>query len=320
MRRYDLYGVVVESDYGFATPLPSAPAGAGRDLLLTVGGPGGDEVDWTTAEQLDVQGRRADGEPDFVFARFPSHDAVRITGALDFHVHDDRISCHVLDPRHEYLVDIAFLGMVMSFWLERRGVPTLHASVAVVDGGAVGFLGNKGGGKTSTLAACMQRGHPLLTDDLLALHRTAAGVAVERGFPALRLWPEQVERFVGPYEHLSVVHPDFAKRRVPVGPGGFGSFAAGAAPLKALYLPERPADAVDVEVVRLTDDEAVMALLRHSFLPREVQRFGWQPQRLAVFADVVRTVPVARLRYPSGFPRLPEVVAALERELTGLPG
>lgn len=316
MRRYDLYGLVVESDYDFATPLPPAPEGGQRDLLVDVTDGPPEGIDWSTARVVDAQGRRADGEPDFLFARFDGYDALRITGALDFYVHDDRITCHVLDRRHEYLIDIAFLGMVMSFWFERRGVPTLHASVAVVDGGAVAFLANKGGGKTSTLAAVLRRGHALLTDDMCALRRAGSSTFVERGFPALRLWPAQVEEFVGPHQHLSPVHPDHDKRRVPVGADGFGSFAPAAAPLRALYLPERLPDADrDVEIVRLGPDEAVMALLRQSFLPREVQRFGWQPGRLQAFAEIASTVPVAQLRYPSGFPRLPTVVDAVEREL-----
>ncbi len=279
-----------------------------------------EEADWQRAQVVDAQGRRADGDPDFVFARLPSHDVVRITGAADFHVFDDRIVCHLLDDRHEYLVDIAFLGMVLAFWLERRGTPTLHASVAIVGDQAIGFLANKGGGKTSTLAACMAAGHALLTDDLLALTGAGAHQRVERGFPALRLWPEQVTHFVGPYEGLPVVHPDYDKRRVRVGAGGFGRFASTAAPLRRLYLPERlPESAGQIRLEPLPAAEAVMTLLRHSFLPREVQRFGWQPQRLAPFSRLVGTVPVVRLRYPSGLDRLPALVSRLEQDLRDEP-
>lgn len=317
MRSYDLYGVRMASDHEFANPLPESTAPPGSaDLVFTCVDETPSWADWSTATVVDEQGRRADGSPDFVFARFASHDAIRIPGAVDFYVFDDRVTCHVVDERHRYLVEIALLGMVLAFWLERRGTLTLHASVAVVDGSAVGFLGSSGGGKTSTLLACLDRGHALLTDDLLAVREQGDHVRAERGYPALRLLPEQVARFVGSDEDLPLLHPDFEKRRVSVGDGGFGPFADGAAPLRRLYLPERgPAADAPVVIERLRPDEAVMTLLRHSFLPREVQRFGWQPRRLAEMPGIVRHLSVARLRYPSGFARLPEVIAAVERDL-----
>lgn len=277
------------------------------------------DVDWDEAEVVDEQGRRSDGNPDFVFARLPGQDVIRIPGAADYYVSDHGITCHLVDQRHLYLVEIALLGMVFAFWLERRGTVTLHASVAVVGDAAVGFLGASGGGKTSTLLACLAGGHALLTDDLLAVREESTRVRAERGYPALRLLPEQVERFVGqsPAE-LALLHPDFEKRRALVGDGGFGRFADGPARLRRLYLPERLTTAgATVHVEPLRPDEAVMTLLRHSFLPREVQRFGWQARRLAQIPGMTRHLQVSRLRYPSGFERLPEVVAAVERDLAG---
>lgn len=317
MRSYDLYGVRMASDHEFANPLPASPVPATEaDLVFACVKEAPSWVDWSAATVVDEQGRRSDGSPDFVFARFPSHDAIRIPGALDFYVSDDRVTCHVVDGRHGYLVEIALLGMVLAFWLERRGTLTLHASVAVLEGAAVGFLGSSGGGKTSTLLACLARGHALLTDDLLAVRQEEDHVRAERGYPALRLLPEQVARFVGDDHALPLLHPAFEKRRVLVGNGGFGRFADGAAPLRRLYLPERgPATHASVVIEPLRADEAVVTLLRQSFLPREVQRFGWQARRLAEMPALVRHLSVARLRYPAGFDRLAEVIAAVERDL-----
>lgn len=317
MRSYDLYGVRMASEHEFVNPLQgsSAPAGS-ADLVFTCVNEPPSWVDWSAGTVVDEQGRRPDGSPEFVFVRFPSHDVIRIPGALDFYVFDDRVTCHVVDDRHGYLVEIALLGMVLAFWLERRATLTLHASVAVLNGAAVGFLGSSGGGKTSTLLGCLARGHALLTDDLLAVREQDDHVRAERGYPALRLLPEQVASFVGGDHDLPLLHPGFEKRRVLVGDGGFGRFADGAAPLLRLYLPERgPAQDAPVVIERLRPDEAVMTLLRHSFLPREVQRFGWQARRLTEMPGIVRHVSVARLRYPSGFDRLPEVIAAVEQDL-----
>lgn len=319
IRSYDLYGVHVASDHDFVNPVPLSPRPAeGAALVFRCVREAPDVADWPTAEVVDEQGRRPDGVPEFVFARVGGCDAVRIPGAVDYYLSDDEIVCHLVDERHAYLVEIALLGMVMSLWLERRGTATLHASVITIDGGAVGFLCASGGGKTSTVAASLARGHALLADDLLALSERDGTWFGERGYPALRLWPEQADRFLGSHESLPVLHPDFDKRRVLVGDGHFGAFADGAAPLRRLYLPERQDDASGrVELVRLPAQAALMEVLRHSFLPREVQRFGWVSQRFPVLARLVGQVPVVRVRYPSGFDVLSGVLARLEQDVRG---
>lgn len=306
------------SDYVFDNPVPAVDDDRRPDVVFICSGAPPQGVDWQDAQRVDAQGRRADGEADFDFVRFEFHDAVRITGAMDFHVYDDRIHCHLHDERHRYLVEVALLGMVFALWLERRGVPTLHAAVSVVHGGAVGFLGNKGGGKTTLTTALLAAGHSFLADDLLALSERDATVVVERGVPALRLWPEQIAHFVGGQQTFPLVHPDFPKCRVDV-PAAFGRFADGPAPLRRLYVPQRlPEGSQDVVIEPLAAQDALIELVRHSFLPREVQRYGWQQRRLQSFAAVLASVAVMRLRYPSGYARLAEVVAAVETDLTGL--
>lgn len=311
---YEVYGVVLSSDYPFLSPLPAASSEADLEFSCTTDPP--TCVDPARLSIVDAQGERPDGTTEFVFGSSNGVTLVRVTGATDFWLWPDRIVCHLIDERHRYLVEIALFGMVLSLWLEQRGVITLHGSGAVIEGQAVGFLASRGGGKTSTAAACVAEGHPLLTDDLLALDRTPDGALARRGYPMLRLWPEQARRFIHGWERLPLVHPDFDKRRAPVGNGSFGRFSPGSAPLRRLYLPERSDDPESpIDMVPVAGQEAVMTLVAHSFLPRETQRFGLQPNRLPVLAHVAATVPVVRLRYPSGFDRLAEVVAAIAQDV-----
>jgi hypothetical protein len=58
-------------------------------------------------------------------------------GMADFYCFKDRIICHLLDPACSELIEIFFLGEVLSFWLERQGVPALHASAVVAGEQAV---------------------------------------------------------------------------------------------------------------------------------------------------------------------------------------
>lgn len=262
---------------------------------------------------LDLPLGGPDGAASISFHRLDGFDVVRIADDADHYLWPDRIVCHLHDPALSWLVEIQLLGMVLALWLELRGTPTLHASTAVVGGSAVGFLGTKGGGKTTAATALVAAGHPLLVDDLLALELTGEDVLAQPGYPMLRLWPEQADHFLGAHESLPLVHPAFTKRRVPVGEG-FGSHHVTAAPLRRIYLPVRR-DGGDVVIETIPSREALIETVRHSFLQDAVHGFGLAGSRLAMLAEVLRHASVRRVTYPSGFDRLPELVAAIEADV-----
>jgi hypothetical protein len=311
--RYRVYGVTVESSYRFGVPLPLSDAPPDLWFELTTDPPA--ESHFAPRTPLYSEGERDDGQPIFAFYALKDWAMVRITGAMDFHCWPDRIVCHLLDPGHIYLADIAFFGMVMALWLERRGVPTLHASSVKVGAAAVAFLSGRGGGKTSTAVACLAAGHTLVSDDLLALTLEAGGVLVHPGYPQIRVWHDQARHFFDSPEAGASFHPDHEKRRIEIG-RGFGSFEANAVPLNRLYVPERSDDpTAKVTISTLRPREAAMALIRESFLPREVVHFGLQAARLKFFARLLAKVPVRRLTVPQGLANLPRVVAAIETDL-----
>jgi hypothetical protein len=73
----------------------------------------------------------------------------------------------------------------------QRGIPVLHAAVAVdQDGRAVALAGDSGSGKSVLLATLLRRGWRLLADDLapVTLDRNHVPVAVPT-WPEIRPWP-----------------------------------------------------------------------------------------------------------------------------------
>lgn len=313
MPRYLVYGVTLATDYPLAVPLPAGTEAP--DARLEIGTDAPDALDLDRHEPIYAEGARSDGRPHFAFHALEDRDVVRLTGAMDFHCWPDRIYCHIVEPKHRYLVEVALFGMVMALWLERRGTLVFHASTAVVDDRAVAFLSRQGGGKTSTAAACVAAGHPLLSDDLLAVEQGDGAAMAQPGYPQLRMWPEQARHFVGTDAGHPTFHPAHDKRRVTLGPD-FGSFAGAPAPLARLYLPSRAASPdVDVSIAPLPPRQAVMALLTQSFLPREMASYGLQPARLARIASLLTTAKVSTLHIPFGLDQLPRVVRAIEQDL-----
>ncbi|MSP13645.1 MAG: hypothetical protein EXR62_11905 [Chloroflexi bacterium] len=210
---------------------------------------------------------------------------------------------------------------MLSIWLERLGIAALHASAVVVERQAMAFLSNSGGGKSTLAGAMLQSGFPLLTDDILPIEQSGNFFLGRPGFPSMRLWPQEAQYFLGSLAGLDPVYPGTEKRRVDIGPGGFGDFCNVSVPIKCLYLPERNRLSernTSIEIRPLSPLEGVIALVRHSFAPRIVEVLGWQPRRLDLFTQLIQQVPIRYLRYPSGFEHLPRVRDAILEDLAEL--
>jgi hypothetical protein len=246
----------------------------------------------------------------FLF-RLGGQEIFRFHEAGDFLVETDRIAVDLSAARLD-LAELRFLGPVLSYWFERRGLPTLHASAVARDGHAISFVSRHGGGKSGLAAAMVRAGCALVTDDLLVLENREDRWEARPSYPEMRMWPDEATHFVGSYTALPLVQSDSEKRRVGVGAGGFGSFQEASVPLACIYLASRrPGTDGGIEIQPVSRSEALIELVRHSFSPRLVEAAGLQPSRLDRLARLVRQVPVRRLSYPSGFERLPEVAEAL---------
>ncbi|MFL6234525.1 MAG: hypothetical protein ACJ76N_15445 [Thermoanaerobaculia bacterium] len=296
------------TDFPFAVRLPPVAEDGPSDLAFAVAP---QPVLAPSSRPLIYETPFQNGLPRTRLFRDGNDDVLRFFNAGDFRLQTARIEGWLEGARLD-LAELRFLGPVLSYWFELRGLPTLHASAVVVNGRAVAFVSRHGGGKSGLAAAMVQAGFPLLTDDLLVLEEREDRWEARPSYPEMRMWPDEAAHFVGPPEDLPLVQADSEKRRVAIGDGGFGSFRDASTPLACLYLASRrPETGGDIEIQPVSRSEALIELVRHSFSPRLVEAAGLQPARLDRLARLVRAVPVRRLVYPSGFDRLPEVVRSL---------
>lgn len=300
MQNHRVFDLTLASDFAFAHRL-----GVGRgapDLVFSVGMP----------PPVVEPGKRIYSSPLLDEAgdslahldSFPEREVLRFPGIADFHLEPGRITGHLLDPDRPDLLELRMLGPVLSYWLERLGIPMLHAATVRVDASAVGFIAHSGGGKSSLTAALLQAGASLLSDDLLPVEESEETFLARPGYPQLRMEPDSARHFFGTIEGLAAVSPDDSKLHVPV-----DAFCDTATPLAALYLVERRPG--PPEILPLTRRQALIELVRHSFSPYLVEAAGLQPRRLDLFSRLVRQVPIQRLLCPAGLEHLPEVAAAI---------
>jgi len=126
--------------------------------------------------------------------------------------------------------------------LHLRNVPLLHAGVVAVEGGAILILGAPGAGKSTTAAALVRAGCPLVSDDLAAMSIEDGGVFVHAGFPRLRLFADSARAAGWNPDALAraFVSPALGdKRFVDVANGAFSPHPL---PVRAIYVlsPRRP--------------------------------------------------------------------------------
>nr|MBC7244663.1 hypothetical protein [Chloroflexota bacterium] len=318
---YRLFGVTLATDFPFANRL--APATGPVDLTFTcqLTAPLPRSLEQALASHSSSY-RTDNGESVIFLYRLAECDVVRFTHIADYYLWPGRIVCHLFNPDYRYLVEIHLLGPVLSLWLELQGIPMLHAAAVAVNGHAVAFLSTNSAGKSTLAAAMVQAGYSLLTDDILPVEHCGDAFMGRPGYPQMRLWPDEAQHFLGHYEDLELVHPAYTKRRVPVGPDGFGSFCNASQPLACIYLPERhdvQEHGTRIEIVPVARRDALMELVRHSFVAFIMEQLGLQAQRLDLFAQMVQQVPMRRLVYPSGFEYLPLVREAILADVAKLP-
>jgi hypothetical protein len=306
---YRLFGVTMASDYLFATPLPQVSGVP--DVTFTERQTNPYPFKGEKKPVYASESKTDDGKSMFFIYKMDTGHFVHFTKTIDFYLSSETILAHVLDPAYRYMVEILLLGEIFSLWLELQGIPMIHASAAVVDNDAIAFLSSSTGGKSSLAAAFAQQGHQILTDDVLPVKNQDSLFLARPGYPTMRMWPDLAGHFFGEYENFELVHPDYLKRRIPVGPEGFGTFCSEEKPLKVIYMPQRLSPDGEITIEPLSKKNAFFALIQNSFTAGLVEALGLQPQRMNFFSRMVMEVPMRRLNYPEGFHRLSDVVDAV---------
>ena len=223
-----------------------------------------------------------------------------------FDLSSERVAA-VADPgRPAWLIRDAFHRFVLPLVLQVRGCEVLHASAIRAPRGVVALCGVSETGKSTLARALAERGHAIWADDAVVFENARTGVrAVPVPF-VLRLLPD-ARSFFPPTVACRV---DAKGKPVAVRPGHRR------VPLAAVFLLERSRGPTRPR--RLGAGAAFADVLEHArcFTIDDVAR----RRRLAAhYLDLVRQVPVYRIRFRPGFEHLGEVVEDIDRVVSELP-
>ena len=316
MTTYSAYGLSICSDI----PLP--------ELRRTLSSPEADVVirlaDLPAPPSFPEDATRyARCGSDQVYLAWKDLGALAVRGGTD-------ILCDPAPGSSRREFRLPLLGIGLGVLLHQRDIPTFHGSAVSLEGQGVAFLGQKGSGKSTMAAALQRRGHPMLTDDVLAVrvdagsgeagraHRTETGdgpapshdsPAVLPAFPFMKLWPESARALgYGDASHAPL-SPHTAKQGVRL----TTMAASGRTPLSRIYVLQE-GEALHSKPLR--GGAAFQALLAQSYAPRILGSLASTPAFFTQCHALAREVPVYTLRRPMQFEALDRVTSYVETDVS----
>ena len=207
------------------------------------------------------------------------------------------------------LISLFVTGAAMGVLLHQRGFLVLHASAVQIDGKVAAFIGFKGMGKSTTAAALVGQGASLVSDDVLAID---VDFFVRPGSDLVKLWPGALNAALEDNtEDSPTLYPGIEKRAKVL----TGSVVAESFPLEAVYVLDS-GDGVSSE--KVSQAEAFLEVMRHTYAPRFVGTDGTPPELFAQSTRFVSNVPVFRLHRKPDLSELTSVAGAVERHVSDL--
>lgn len=291
---YSAYGLVLASDF----PLPELQSGRGRpDVHIRIIG------SKSNCESEDCPIECIDATPTRVHLSWGSvADLVIENGGVITVMPGPAAD----DESLRLFVGGAGLGVL----LHQRGLLVLHGSAVAIRNSAIGFVGAKGWGKSTTANALHRRGHALVTDELLVVDLDKRGApSVRPGSPYLKLWRDALLETGGSPELARQVLQGADKYYLEaslVAPPGV--------PLRRIYV----LDAGDrLDTVHIDAAAAFFGVVPHLY----VSRFGTQFLRSAGsqvafsrIAAVLRRIETIRLTRRNDLSQLPDIAALVESD------
>jgi hypothetical protein len=228
-----------------------------------------------------------------------------------FRIEDgNKITVSPAEGADEDLIRLYVLGTCIGAVLLQRGIYPLHGSAIAINGKAYAFVGHSGAGKSTLASALINRGYPLLSDDVIAVSPSSSKQAplVIPAYPQQKLWQQSLDAFGVNNEELRAIYGRENKYCIPVE----ADFCSSPMPLGGVFeLVKSESDASEVGIHPIQKLERLDILFQHTYRQFLVQKMDLTRWHFTHSATLASQLPVYRLERPAaGFtaPQLVELI------------
>jgi len=208
----------------------------------------------------------------------------------------------------EDLLRTYLLGSIFGAMMHQRRLLVMHASSIRTARGAVLFVGPRGHGKSTLLAALIRRGHPMLADDVTAIDvETPSAPLAFSSFPRMRLSADSAAQLglqVGSCPRI----PSSNKFLVPV-----DRFCSEPQPVHAVYALDIH-EAPDIRLEPVDSLQRFAIVGKNTYRTNFLQALGLRQMHFQAAANVAKAVQMRRITRPASPFLLDELVDRLEAE------
>ncbi|WEK54917.1 MAG: aldolase [Candidatus Cohnella colombiensis] len=289
-QRYQAFGYTVASDIVFPELIQSQDDSC-DDVTIQLGDL---TAEW---QQLGIAER----------ASFVTEQRIvfKIANTAIFAIQDGAtITVSPLPDADEDHIRLYLLGSCMGALLFQRKVLPLHGSAIVIGGKAYAFVGDSGAGKSTLASAFLQRGHQLISDDVIAISLSAEGIPmVTPSYPQQKLWQQSLDGFGMQNTNLRPIFQRETKFTVPVR----SMFQSEPLPLAGVF-ELRKGELDTIQCQPITGLARLSMLYQNTYRNNFIARMKLQEWHLRMTATIVNQLLLFTITRPlSGF-TAPDIV------------
>ena len=213
-----------------------------------------------------------------------------------FRIQDgNRINYSPLIEGNNDQIRLYILGTCMGALLNQRNMLPLHGSAVAINGKAYAIVGDSGAGKSTLASALINKGFPLLTDDVIALKNNKDGhPLVLPAYPQQKLWENSLKEFKIDSSNLSPLFERETKFAVPIRDQFFNK------PLPLAGIFELvTCEGEKVKLDSMNPLERLHVLFQHTYRNLFIKRLGLREWHLRYTASFATNIEMYRLTRPT---------------------
>lgn len=299
LRRYLAYGLQVNSQIALPFAAPAEPPAGEPDVTIRVGA--------VPAALANPTASRRN-----IWQVQPGAFLLNVDGVGCFLVADGREI--LVEPRggSDWELGLFLAGSTFAALLQQRKVVTLHAGAVATEAGAVLFAGRTGIGKSSLLAALVERGYAMLSDGFTGVAPGEGGqFRALSGFPSLRLWADALDELGWRSQAQAKVREDLEKYLLPA-----ARFHAEPLAVRAVYL-LTVHDGSTVAIDPLSCTAAFWWLNKYTYRKHFLKGTGHGLAHFHAVTAMSQNLPVLRVKRPAHPFLLDALTDRVEEDLRG---